>query len=73
MPTGEMFEVTYGAPVAGKGHHDLVERVVVRSWDERRIRRYEQRVMYDLTHRQEGTITTVAYQMRREEEQIEGP
>jgi hypothetical protein len=44
----------------------------VRYWDEERIRRYEHRTFYDLTTQDRGSVTTVSYNLRREEEQIEG-
>ena len=50
----------------------LVERILVRYWDEERIRRYEHRTFYDLTTQDRGSVTTVSYNLRREEEQIEG-
>jgi hypothetical protein len=39
---------------------------------EERIRRYEHRTFYDLTTQERGSVTTVSYNLRREEEQIEG-
>jgi hypothetical protein len=73
LPTGADFEVEFGEPAPDETHASRLDRVLVRYWDSRKIRRYEYRQIWTLATKREGSVTSVLEGMHREEDQIAGP